>query len=185
MLDHLSYVNSACPGSGAALLQRFLNFSDKLILGEGFLGNLQAFERAMAQHRLTGVTRHIEHLDSGALAGYASKNLGTAHSRQHDIGQQQIDVPWILLEESPRLLVTVGLQYHVTCVVEHPVSHLPHRRLILHQQDGRGAFGGRYRWLRRGWFGRLLHNRKVEPEGRTLVRLAFDVYRATALLHDS
>ena len=68
----------------------------------------------------------------GTLAGHPSENLKTAHAGQHDIGQQQIDAAWIRLTKTQSILAARRLQYYVTCLVEHPAGHLPHRRLVLH-----------------------------------------------------
>lgn len=65
--------------------------------------------------------------------------LGAIHAGHHDAGEQHVDLGLLVRRDMLSGDGTVSFQYAISTHLQRYTRYLPHRRLILHQQDGGGT----------------------------------------------
>ena len=107
------------------------------------LGQVVAGAEAHRLHRAFGGRKRRDHDAEDVLVDPlgGAQDLDAADVGHLDVGDQDVDR--FLLERGDRALAVLGEQHLVALAPQEDGEHLPHRSLVVHDEDARGtAFGG-------------------------------------------
>lgn len=131
---------------------------------------------------LADVTGHEENAQPGPNRRELGDELGTAHLRHHDVGQDEVESALVLAGERERLTAVARLENGVAALDENAPRERADRVLVLGEQDRLGSTG-RARWRRR-LRKRCGGVREQDRERRAPPGLRLDVDCPPALQHD-
>ena len=131
------------------------------------------------------VPGHVEHLHLRTDRSQALRELGPAHLRHDDVGEQEMDRSLVLLAEKQGFVAVPGLEDVVAVPQEDRAGDDPELLLIFDEEHRLGPADRGH--LDRGFHlqAGLVRARQVDLERRSLPELAVDPDVAAALLNDS
>src|SRR5207245_2016305 len=160
-------------------------FAREALKGERLLekrGSL--LDGTIADNRVFGVSRQIEHFGSGTCFHKLLNHFASAHTGHDDVSDDQVEFSLVVNRCSNARLAVFGLQ-HLVAVGSKRIAHqLANRLLVLHQQNGLCPAHG----FRNGngmLFRRSFHSREVDLERGATSQFALHRYISATLLHDS
>src|SRR5579884_3090370 len=89
--------------------------------------------------RILGVAGDEDHLHVGVTFAHLAHETGAVHARHHDVGDQQVDLVGVRLDQLQGLLATLRLDDGVALVAQGAGAEDADRVLVLDQHDGANA----------------------------------------------
>jgi len=121
----------------------------KWFLQEGRIRRQLSFGKAL------GIPRHVDNLNLGVRFGNETGEFRTAQAGHHDVGQQHVELPGMLLSHFQSFRGRLCLQDLVTAGAQNLDDRLAKSRLIVGNEHGDtaagfpGEVGGLGDWSRR------------------------------------